>query len=75
MESVLFRESDLGTFWIRTWLGYRIPERTSPPSLVLIRRLFRSVKSISGNIKYLFTIFTLVVNVTLHVLSDSFLLF
>ena len=30
-------------------------------------------KFVSGNIKYLFTIFTLVANVTLHVLSDSFL--
>ena len=32
-----------------------------------------SVKSITSNIKYLLVLFTLVANVTLHVLSDSFL--
>ena len=53
-------------------MGYRIPERTLPPSLVLVRRLFLSVKSISGNKVNLFIIFILVPNVTLHVLIDSF---
>ena len=54
-------------------MGYRIPERTLPPSLVLVRRLFLSVKFISCNILYLFIILTLVVNITSHVLIDSLL--
>ncbi len=54
--SALFQESDLGTFWIRTWLGYRIPLRTLLPLLVLVKRLFLSGKSISGSITYLLTI-------------------
>ena len=52
-------------------LGYCIPERTLPPSLALVRRLFLSGKFVSGNIMYLFIIFTLVVNITLYVLMDS----
>ena len=46
--------------------------RTLPPSLVLVKMLFLSVKFISGNITYLFSIFTLVTNRTSHVLIDLF---
>ncbi len=53
-------------------MGYRIPVRTLPPSLVLVKRLFLSVKFIPGNIMYLLTIFTLVTNIISHVLIDSF---
>ncbi len=69
---MLFRESDLGIFWIWTWLGYRIPVNTLSPSLVLVKRLFLSGKFIPGNITYLLTIFILVVNVNPHVLIDHF---
>ena len=41
-----------------------------PPSLVLVKRLFLSVKSISGNITYLLTIYTLVTNITSHIIID-----
>ncbi len=54
-------------------MGYRVSERTLPPSLVLVRRLFLSGKFIAGNISYLFILFTLVVNINSHVLIDSFL--
>ncbi len=51
-------------------MGYRIPVRTLPPSLVLVKRLFLSVKSIAGNITYLLTILHLLLILTSHVLID-----
>ncbi len=49
---------------MRTWLGYHIPVTTLPPSLVLVKRLFLSGKSISDNILYLLITynFTIVIN-------------
>ncbi len=51
-------------------MGYRIPGRTLPSSLVLFKRIFLSGKFISGNITYLLTIFTLVTNITSHIIID-----
>ena len=51
-------------------MGYRIPGMTLPPSLVLVKRLFLSVKSISCNITYLLTIYTLVTNITSHIIIN-----
>ena len=53
-------------------MGYRIPVRTLPPSLVLVKRLFLSGKSISGNITHLLTILHLLLIVNSRVLIDHF---
>ncbi len=50
---------------MRTWLGYCIPVRTLPPSLVLVKRLFLSGKSISDNMIYLLIILQLLLIITL----------
>ncbi len=47
---------------MRTWLGHRIPVRTLPPSLVLVKRLFLSDKSISGNVFVFINNCTIVIN-------------